>query len=423
MNPKHLSSALCLLVGLLALTAVSHTTSATTAVVPTIQASFLADSFTQPTDIANAGDSRLFITERAGRIRIINPSGTVLPTPFLDIQDRVDNATHSERGLLGLVFHPDYPNTPYFYVNYTEEDTGDTVVARFTTTSDSNIADAASELEILRLAQPAANHNAGDLNFGPDGYLYIGTGDGGSGGDPWGNIGNGQNGQALLGKMLRLDVDSATPYAIPPDNPFVDDPDVRDEIWALGLRNPWRFSFDRLTGAMYIADVGQNAWEEVNFQPASSTGGENYGWRCYEGTHAFNSDCGSATSFVFPFDDYPHSGAANDSGVSVTGGFVYRGATYPDLQGYYLYADFGSSNVWLAQDDDGWQITPLGNISGLSNISTFGEGCDGELYAASYGGTIFQITTAQTANAITGGFLTYLPIVIGPTAVAPTCSS
>jgi hypothetical protein len=266
----------------------------------------------------------------------------------------------------------------------------------------------------------------GDLRFGPDGYLYVATGDGGSGGDPWGQFGNGQNPQTLLGKILRLDVTNGSPYAIPGDNPFVGDAGALDEIWALGLRNPWRISFDRETGDLFIADVGQNAREEVNFQPAASSGGENYGWRCYEGNAAFNlSGCGSAGSYVFPIYDYPHTNNQNpdDAGQSITGGFVYRGQQFPALTGHYLFADFVRSHVWLARSEGGdWLVEPLGRVAGLSNPSTFGEGCDGELYVAGYGGTLYQVQGAAPQLPVTSGeFLLFLPLIAGGTGDSLAC--
>ncbi|MCP4415565.1 MAG: PQQ-dependent sugar dehydrogenase [Chloroflexi bacterium] len=388
-----------------------------------LTANSIATGFILPVDIANAGDDRLFIVEQSGVIRIIDASGDVLNEPFLDINGIVDSETHTERGLLGLVFHPNYPGNPYFYVNYTAVPDGDTVIARYTVSSDPNIANAGNAVEIMRIDQPSGNHNAGDLAFGPDGYLYIPMGDGGSGGDPWGDDGNGQNRQALLGKILRIDVDSGSPYVIPADNPFVGDSSTLDEIWALGLRNPWRISFDRETGDLYIADVGQNAWEEVNFQPANSTGGENYGWRCYEGNNTFNSsNCNDISTYVFPFDVYPH-GSGIDAGNSITGGYVYRGSQFPSLTGIYIYADFISSNFWLAQNSGGWNITPLGNI-GVTNPSSFGEGCAGELYVAGFGGTIYQIQAsgaAKPASAVLDNFV-YLPLVFGNNS-GLTCSA
>lgn len=401
--------------------------------------SAVESGFTQPVDIANAGDDRLFIVEQPGVIRIIDADGNKLDEPFLDINDIVDSETHGERGLLGLAFHPDYPNTPYFYVNYTAvSGSGDTIIARYTVSSDPNIADENSAVEILRIDQPQGNHNAGDLNFGPqDGYLYIAMGDGGGGGDDDDDhtpgFGNAQDMTKLLGKVLRINVDGdgglapdcgtvdggAAPYTIPNDNPFTASGDnICDEIWASGLRNPWRVSFDRETFDYYIADVGQNLWEEVNFQPASSTGGENYGWRCYEGDLFTNIDSMAECDgpYVFPFAVYPH-GSGTDAGNSITGGYVYRGNDFPALSGIYIYADYISSNFWLAQNDGGWNITPLGGI-GVNNPSTFGEGCDGELYVASYSGTIYQVQTPITVGPASpqGSGLDqfiYLPLIFG----------
>ena len=404
--------------------------------------SAVESGFTLPVDIANAGDDRLFIVEKLGFIRIIDPDGNTLPDPFLDISTLVDTF-NSEQGLLGLAFHPNYPATPYFYVNYTAKlGDGDTIIARYTVSSDPNVADPNSAVEILRLEQPNDNHNAGDLNFGPqDGYLYIALGDGGGGGDTGtghtDGIGNAQDMTKLLGKVLRINVDGGSglapdcgttssgtpPYTIPNDNPFTASGDnICDEIWASGLRNPWRVSFDQETFDYYIADVGQNLWEEVNFQPASSTGGENYGWRCYEGNHAFNTtNCGNITTYQFPFTEYPHdnpepNGEINE-GQAITGGYVYRGNDYPSLNGIYIYADYISSNFWLAQNDGGWNITPLGGI-GVSNPSTFGEGCDGELYVASYSGTIYQVQTPiivgpATPQGVGLDQFVYLPLVFG----------
>lgn len=403
---------------------------------PVLTSSLVSGGFNSPVDIAHAGDNRLFIVEQGGLIRILD-NGSILPTPFLAIDSIVK--TGSERGLLGLVFHPNYPDTPYFYVNYTAEPDGRTVIARYTVSSDPNVADPASALVLLEIDQPYSNHNAGDLNFGPDGYLYIGTGDGGSGGDPRNNAQllapdpTDSNRNPLLGKMLRIDVDGAAAnapdcgsgnYTIPADNPFADGPGGNcDEIWAYGLRNPWRYSFDALTGDLFIGDVGQNVWEEVDFQPAASAGGENYGWRCYEGDgHPYNtSNCGPHSSYIAPIDDYPHNNSnSDDRGTAVTGGFVYRGADYPALQGYYVYADFGSGNFWLAQQNGAaWDITPLGGLAGVSNPSTFGEGCDGELYVANYGGSIYQIQATGGSTAVfhplgTADQFIYLPLITTP---------
>lgn len=396
----------------------------------------IESGFTQPVDIANAGDDRLFIVEQPGVIRIIDANGDLLPDPFLDINTIVDSETHAERGLLGLAFHPNYPTTPYFYVNYTAvSGSGDTIIARYTVSSNANIANPNSAVEILHIDQPNGNHNGGDLNFGPqDGYLYIALGDGGGQGD---SQNTSQDMTQLLGKVLRLNVDGdsglapdcgtvnsgSPPYTIPDDNPFTAGGDgICNEIWASGLRNPWRVSFDRQTFDYYIADVGQNLWEEVNFQPASSTGGENYGWRCYEGNNAFNTtNCGGSSTYQFPFNEYPHDKFPFehdiDEGNSITGGYVYRGSNFPVLAGIYIYADFISGNFWLAQNSGRWNITPLDALSvGVSFPSTFGEGCDGELYVASHSGTIYQIQSSSSPVKPAGPALdqfVYLPLVFG----------
>lgn len=356
-----------------------------------------ATGFDRPVDISNAGDSRLFITEQDGVIKIVTATGTVLPTPFLDIDPQV-NSGGNERGLLGLTFHPDYANNGYFYVNYIDLG-GDTQISRFSVSaSDPDVADPNSELNLLSISQPFSNHNAGDLEFGPDGYLYIGTGDGGSGGDP-GN--RSQNRQNLLGKMLRIDVDNGTPYAIPSDNPFVGDATTRDEIWAIGLRNPWRFSFDRMTGDLFIADVGQDEWEEIDFQPANSTGGENYGWRCYEGNATFNTtNCPAAAALTFPIHEYTNSFS---SGCSITGGFVYRGSNHPGMVGKYIYTDYCTGNFWWLENTGvSWTNTPLGTFTS-QNYSTFGEDIDGELYVAGLSdGVIYSISDLCTVFSLDG---------------------
>lgn len=409
--------------------------------VPTITTSLVASNFAYPVDIANAGDNRLFVVERAGVIKIIDTDGSVLPTPFLNITSLVTSSPN-ERGLLGLAFHPDYPNTPYFYVNYTTVAMdgyalGDTIVARFTVSANPNVADPGSRLVIMHVAQPDWNHNGGDLNFGADGYLYIGLGDGGSSGDPQNRA---QNPAQLLGKMLRIDVDggggapdcdSDGNYTVPADNPLVDGAGGNcDEIWHLGLRNPWRFSFDRQTQDMFIGDVGQLLWEEVNFQPANSSGGENWGWRCYEGNHEYNTTgCQPPAAYDFPFFEYSHS-----LGIAVTGGFVYRGADYPVLQGYYLFADYGTARLWLSYPNGsgGWDTTLVGTVPNVGTPSSFGEGCDGELYVANYSssnGQIYKIgATAVRQSPLGGGNqLNYLPLVLKeedtPFPVTPTATS
>lgn len=335
-----------------------------------------------PTAIANAGDGsgRLFVVEKAGVIRVVQ-GGEVLSTPFLNISGRV-GAQASEQGLLGLAFHPNYAQNGQFFVDYTDR-RGNTVVSRFTVTADPNVADPASEEAVLNVGQPAQNHNGGNLAFGPDGYLYIGLGDGGGAGDTYGN---GQNTTTVLGTILRIDVDQL-PYSIPPDNPFVGDDGVLDEIWAYGLRNPWRFSFDNATGDLYIADVGQNVFEEVDYQPAG-TGGQNYGWPIMEGAHCYPEQVScDSTGLVTPIAEYDHT-----QGCSITGGYVYRGEQFAAMQGVYFYGDYCSGKVWAAAPaaDGGWQIRELMQIN--AGISTFGQGEAGELYLADMrSGTIFHL--------------------------------
>ncbi|MGB8509058.1 MAG: PQQ-dependent sugar dehydrogenase, partial [Pyrinomonadaceae bacterium] len=339
----------------------------------------------QPVSITHAGDGsgRLFIVEQGGRIRIIK-NNAVLPAPFLDISNRV--STGGERGLLGLAFPPAYASNGRFYVNYTNA-AGDTVIARYRrSVSNPDLADAGSEGIVLTIAQPFANHNGGQLAFGPrDNFLYIGMGDGGDAGDP-GN--RAQNTNMLLGKLLRLDVESGQPatYNIPASNPFVNRAGFRPEIWAIGLRNPWRFSFDRQTGDLYIADVGQGSWEELNFQQANDSGGENYGWRIMEGMHCFNPTSCSAVGLTLPVWEYNHA-----LGCSVTGGYVYRGAAFPRMQGLYFYSDFCSGRIWaLHREGASWVNTQL--LDTTLSVSTFGEDESGGLYLADYnGGTIYTV--------------------------------
>ena len=325
----------------------------------TIELEQYATGFLSPVDITNAGDDRLFVVERSGRIKIIDENAIVISTPFLDIDNLVTQTSgQNEQGLLGLAFHPDYINNGYFFVNYIGNDE-DTYIVRYSRdASDSNLADPNSALTILKIDQPTWNHNGGCIKFGPDGYLYVGMGDGGSGNDPWGTWGNGQNTQTMLGKILRIDIDNGSPYSIPSDNPFINDANVLDEIWAIGVRNPWRFSFDKQTGDLWIGDVGQNAWEEIDFQPANSPGGENYGWRCYEGNHlngnVNTSNCGSSDEYVSPIYEVQHSGFSGP--CSITGGFVYRGEDYPDLEGIYIFADYCTGEFFTVASDGsgGW---------------------------------------------------------------------
>ena len=329
---------------------------------------------------AGDGSGRIFVIEKVGRILIFE-DGTRRDAAFLNIAGEV-NSQDSERGLLGLAFHPNYPETPYFYVNYTDL-SGTTVVSRFQVSADDpNLADPNSEKVLLKISQPFANHNGGMIAFGPDGYLYIGMGDGGSGGDPQGNA---QNPQSLLGKMLRIDVDNGDPYATPADNA----PNALPEIWALGVRNPWRFSFDRATGDLLIGDVGQNAWEEIDFLPAGISSGLNLGWNYYEGTHEFQGQPSAELQFVSPIFEYSHSGGQ----CSVTGGYVYRGQALDAWQGVYLFGDYCAGVVWgaLQGADGSWQIQEMFSVG--QPIASFGEDEDGEVYLVSLSGTILKLVS------------------------------
>lgn len=359
----------------------------------------VASGLAAPTDIAHAGDGsgRLFIVEKAGRVRILR-QGAVLPAPFLDIVARV-NSSGGEQGLLGIAFPPDYARKGYFYVNYIDRSggAGQTVIARYRITGNADMADPASEQIILRIPQPYANHNGGQLAFGPrDGFLYIGMGDGGSAGDPQNN---GQNTTSLLGKMLRIDPENNQPtYAVPASNPFVTSNPLGlpPETWARGLRNPWRFAFDCASGNLFIADVGQNRAEEVNFQPASSTGGENYGWNRMEGLRCFpvTANC-SQTGFTMPVLEY-----TRDEGSSVTGGKVYRGTSAPGMRGTYFFADYGSGRLWtLVRDGSTWRRTQVGQFLDYG-LSTFGEDEAGEVYVGSLErGEVYRLVMTGPAAA------------------------
>lgn len=351
---------------------------------PTISLALRTGGLAQPVQVTHAGDGSgtLYLVEQAGRIRIFR-NGTLWAFPFLDIAIRV--LAGGEQGLLGLAFPPEYATKGYFYVNYTRSPDGATVIARYRLTQDPDAADPASEEILLVIDQPFANHNGGQIAFGPDGFLYIGMGDGGSGGDPQGNA---QNSSTLLGKMLRIDVEGGTvPYAIPPGNPFAGSADVRGEIWALGLRNPWRFSFDNVTGDLYIGDVGQGSFEEVDFQPASSAGGENYGWNVMEGSSCFGGSACNPSEFVLPVAEYDHSGGK----CSVTGGTVYRGNAYPGMEGIYFYGDFCTGEIFgLTRDGTAWETALL--LDAPIQISGFGTDEAGNLYATDYtGGSLYEI--------------------------------
>ncbi len=358
---------------------------------PNISLSPFATGFNQPVEITHAGDSRLFVLERPGIIRIVDSSGNTLPAPFLDLGSQVRSSS-GEQGLLGLAFPPDFATSGTFYINYTRQNSA-TRVARFQVSpTNPDSAMLSSEEEILSVDQPFANHNGGCLRFGEDGFLYIALGDGGSGGDPDNRA---QTGQDLLGKILRIDVSQGNPYAIPADNPFVNDPTVADEVWTLGWRNPWKFSFDRETGDMWIADVGQNAREEINVENALESGG-NYGWRCREGKISFPSgNC--IGDFVEPIWDYPHG---FNTGNSVTGGYVYRGVNHPDLVGHYVFGDYISGNFWTLFPAGGaYDTTNQGTLLSRNQLTSFGEDAQGELYVASKDdGTIYRIQTDVSAS-------------------------
>lgn len=348
-----------------------------------------ATGFSRPLEIVHAGDSRLFVVEQTGRIKILNADGTTNATPFLNVSSIISST--NERGLLGLAFSPNYADNGQFYVNYTNL-AGNTVIARYRRSADNPaVADPNSGSVILTISQPFSNHNGGCIRFGPDGYLYIAMGDGGSGNDPQGN---GQNINTLLGKMLRVNPEIDTPeLGIPQDNPFVG-VDGADEIWATGLRNPWKFSFDRTAGNIWIADVGQSALEEINRMPANQ-GGINYGWRCFEGSQSNISDgCSLTETYTMPFADY---GRTNNA-CSVTGGYVYRGTVYPELVGKYVFGDYCNSRIALL--DDSANITWSNPFTG--NFATFGEDNSGELYVAGISnGIVYKIaygTPASTVN-------------------------
>lgn len=353
---------------------------------PEIQIETVVEGLDNPVSITNAGDGsgRLFITQLGGQVLIFD-GAQVLPAPFLDIGSAI--SLGGERGLFSVAFHPDYPNNGFLFVNYTDT-SGDTVVARYSVSSDPNTVDPTSAFIVLTVAQPFANHNGGQLQFGPDGFLYIGMGDGGSGGDPQNNA---QTLDSLLGKLLRIDVNGVIPYSIPPDNPFIGDPVASEEIWAWGLRNPWRFSFDRLTGDLFIADVGQNTFEELNYQTASSQGGENYGWRLMEGNDCFNpqANCDNGR-LTLPVLVYDHS-----LGCSITGGYRYRGNRNSGLAGVFFYGDFCTGRIWGATENDAGDWTTTELLDTDLSITAFGEDESGEIYLAHFSagnGTIYRIS-------------------------------
>jgi len=388
------------LVALLAGGLLSATRCARAQTAPEIALETLLTGLAQPTAIAHAADSRLFLTLQRGQV-LVWGGGRSLPVPFLDIAPLVSCC--GERGLLGLAFHPRYSENGFFFVDYTNS-AGNTVIARYrVSSSNPNAADPASGVTLLTIPQPFANHNGGQLAFGPDGHLYVGMGDGGSANDP---MCNGQRDDTLLGKILRIDVDANTSsppfYGIPPDNPFAAPGGARDEIWAKGMRNPWRFSFDRQTGDLYIGDVGQGSREEIDFQPAGSRGGENYGWKMMEGSvcgGGGTSGCPGGTpacnaaGLTLPILEYTHSGGD----CSVTGGYVYRGRLFPRFIGTYFYGDYCTGRIWGGRLALGTWTTQLFSVR-ASNLTTFGEDASGELYLATENGLLARMVDANPVS-------------------------
>jgi glucose/arabinose dehydrogenase len=373
----------------------------------------IADGYKKPVFITSYPNNAklLYIVEQAGLIKILN-DGKKLSRPFFDINKRVVNPNRpgDERGLLGFAFHPNHTNNGKFYINYMDND-GNTIISEFSTNSELR-ADHKSERIILKLKQPYGNHNGGDIQFGPDGYLYISIGDGGKAGDP---LNAGQDLSSLFGKIIRIDIEQK-PYGIPKSNPFFGQKDKREEIWAWGLRNVWRFSFDKQTGDKYLADVGQNKWEEVNFEPASSKGGLNYGWRIMEANHCYDPKENCPTEgLIKPIIEYPNDAnhpafafriieelsfsETDVEGCSVTGGYVYRGQKIKSMQGQYIFGDYCSGNIWTLKVVNGKAInfknrTEEINIGGgefTTYISSFGQDSDGEIYIIDYNGGIYKL--------------------------------
>lgn len=369
-----------------------------TAWFPGIGLERVAEGLEQPVFATYAPGDResLFVVEKTGRIRRL-VGGRLADEPLLDLRGQVSGGY--EQGLLSVAFHPRFEENRTFFVYYTDL-RGTVWIDRYQTFPGRYVADLHSRVPILEIPQPAANHNGGMMAFGPDGYLYIGTGDGGRAGDPWGNA---QNLSTLLGKLLRIDVDGGDPYGIPADNPFADHPRARPEIWAYGLRNPWRFSFDRETGDLYIADVGQNDWEEINLQPATSRGGENYGWNIMEGAHCYRRRHCDSADLVMPVAEYHHQ---SEGACSVTGGYVYRGEAYPALRGIYIFGDFCSGRIYaMATPEVAGSTQSLPWFRAMDSgaaIASFGEDHDGELYVTDLsGGRIYRIVADPAVGAPT----------------------
>ncbi|MFZ4826156.1 MAG: PQQ-dependent sugar dehydrogenase [Phototrophicaceae bacterium] len=352
-----------------------------------LQATVFLNGLNRPLYLTHANDQseRVFVVEQGGKVYAIGADGAF--NTFMDVSNLISadalNPNYTERGLLGLAFHPQFASNGTFFINYTEANTHDTIVARYQVSADDpNRADPTSAVELLRLAQPYPNHNGGHMAFGADGYLYISVGDGGSAGDPQNYA---QQTGTLLGKILRIDVDAPL-YAIPADNPFVNDPASKAEIWAYGVRNVWRFSFDRANGDLYLGDVGQNTYEEINYHAYGTPNGANYGWRIYEGLHYYTGGNDPA-NLVLPIAEYSHA----DGHCSVTGGYVYRGEKIPSLQGVYFFGDFCSGQIWTTYRDtsDAWQTNRF--VDSPYRIASFGEDEGGELYIVDYSGQIIRL--------------------------------
>ncbi len=358
---------------------------------PQIELKPFYDGVSFPTAISHAGDGRLFIAEQIGKIKIIDENGVIKPNLFLDINSIV-KSSGGEQGLLGLAFHPQYTVNGFFYVSYTDQNNS-TQISRFKVSNgNADIADPNSELKMITIAQNATNNNGGTLVFGPDGYLYIGIGDGG-GIDNTSN--SAQDLMNPLGKILRIDVDNGNPYAIPSSNPYNQNVSALDEIWARGVRNPWGLSFDKQTGDLWITDVGQSTAGEINIQASTSAGSENYGWRCYEGSQPFNTTgCSGTIGKTFPI----YENNATDNACALIGGNVYRGSVHTRLVGHYVFTDYCNRRLYsLFKDGANWQLVNHGELLPSGFTSTIGEGSDGELYLANSSGTVYQITEKHTS--------------------------
>jgi glucose/arabinose dehydrogenase len=366
----------------------------------TIALQSFATGFSEPLEITHAGDSRLFVVQKGGLIRIVNANGSVNATPFLDLSTLV--STNSERGLLGLAFHPNYATNGFFFVNYSNT-AGNTVIAKYSVSANANIANTTGTI-LMTINQPYSNHNGGSIKFGGDGYLYIAMGDGGSSGDPQGysqnlsltNINVVSNPSRIyLGKMLRIDINTTAPglnYGFPSTNPYVNEAG-KQEIWAIGLRNPWKFSFNRLNGDLWIADVGQGSVEEIDKVVNPLTAGLNFGWRCYEGNSTYNiTGCAPASTMTFPFAQYARSGGA----CSVTGGYFYTGSMYPNFQNKYFFTDYCDDKIRMV--NNAGVITTSTSFSN-NNFATFGEDINGELYVAGISsGTIYKVIDSSLSS-------------------------